>query len=314
MFRSVLRWPLAGFVCLCLALPALPAAAQERVVPAAMAPEASAGAPAPVQATRIAVPASEPWLMGLTGLHTDDGQRVTAVTNFGFALEGRIERDGSGRMTGFRVIQARALAFPDGRALTNGFRAAEGLAVGRDGRLFVSFEYHTRVWTYRRPDAAPEDMGRHRDFDRLPNGRGLAALALAANGSLYAIPERPARMTHGFPSYRWQNGEWVGSFRMPSDGRFLPVGADFGPDGWLYVLEAEGSGASARSQIRRFPVQGDRMGRGEVVLRTAPGQFGNLSSLSIWRDRGGRFRATMVSDNGGLAARPTELVEVVLPR
>lgn len=281
-------------------------------MPAAMAPEAAA--PAPLSVTRIEVPASEPWLMGLTGIHTVDGQRVTAVTNFGFLVEGRIERDRAGRMTGFTPLGARALAFPDGRALTNGFRAAEGLAVGRDGRLFVSFEYHTRVWTYRRADSAPEDMGLHRDFERLPNGRGLAALALAPNGSLYAIPERPARMTHGFPSYRWQDGEWVGSFRMPSDGRFLPVGADFGPDGWLYVLEHEGVAQGGRSQIRRFPVQGDGMGRGEVVMRTAPGQFGYLSSLSVWRDRGGRLRATMVADNGGLAARPTELVEVMLAR
>lgn len=309
MLRSIFRGPLACVLCLGLTLPA---AAQERVVPAAVASETPA--PAPVAATRIAVPVSEPWMMGLTGIHTQDGQRVTAVTNFGFVIEGRIERDGAGRMTGFRPLHARQLAFPDGRALTNGFRAAEGLAVGRDGRLFVSFEYHTRVWTYARADAAPQDLGQHIDFARLPNGRGLAALALAVNGSLYAIPERPARMTHGFPSYRWQDGEWVGSFRMPSDGRFLPVGADFGPDGLLYVLEHEGAGGSVRSQIRRFPVQGDRMGRGEVVMRSAPGQFGNLSSLSVWRDRGGRLRATMVSDNGGLAERPTELVEVVLPR
>lgn len=271
--------------------------------------------PAPVPAVRVAVPPAEPWLQGFTGLHTADGQRFVAVTNFGYVVDGRFERDGAGHLTGLRPEHARALTFPDGRPLGNGFRAAEGLAVAPDGRMFVSFEYHTRVWTYRSAAATPEDLGAHRDFERLPNGRGLASLALSPTGALYAIPERPARMTHGYPSYRWQGGEWIGSFRMPSDGRFLPVGADFGPDGLLYVLEHDsGAGQGGQSQIRRFAVQGDRMGPGTVVMRSEPGQFAYLTSLSVWRDRGGRLRATMISDNGGMAERASELVEVVLPR
>lgn len=264
---------------------------------------------------RVSIRPAEPWLHGLSSIHTDDGQRFVALSNFGYVIHGRFERDGAGRLTGFRPEQAIPLTFPDGRPLTNGFRAAEGLAVARDGRIFVSFEYHTRVWTYRSPGAPPEDLGVHGDFARLPNGRGLEALALAPNGDLYAIPERPARLTHGFPSYRWHRGEWVGSFRMPSDERFLPVSADFGPDGLLYVLEYDsGGGGGAVAQIRRFAVQGDRMGPGTVVLRSAPGQFGRVSGLSVWRDRGGRLRAMMVTNNGGLPDRAGELVEVLLAR
>lgn len=271
-------------------------------------------APAQLQAVRIRVPVEDPRLAGLTGLHTADGRRAVAITNFGWLIEGGFERDGAGRLTGFRLLRADPLTFPGGRALTNGFRAAEGLAVARDGRLFVSFEYHTRVWTYRGPGADPQDLGAHDDFQRLPNGRGLASLALGPDGAIYAIPERPARMTHGFPSYRWQDGVWHGSFRMPSSDRFLPVGADFGPDGWLYVLEHEGSASGGRSQIRRFAVQGDRMGRGQVLMRSAPGEFGYLSSLSVWRDGSGRLRATLLADSGAAPGQPAEFVEVVLPR
>ncbi len=303
--------PLAGLILLCAA--AATAVAQETIQTAGLTGPAAA-APAPSQAVRIAVASAESWMAGLTGLHTTDGINVLAITSYGFVIRGRFERDGAGRLTGFRPIQARQLAFPDGRALSNGYRAAEGLAVDRSGRLYVSFEYQTRVWTYAAPDALPQDLGAHGDFARLPNGRGLASLALAQDGSLYAIPERPARMTHGFPAYRWQGGQWVGSFRMPSDGSFLPVGADFGPDGRLYVLEHAGAPQGGVSQIRRFPVQRDAMGRGEVVIRSAPGQFGYLASLSVWRDRGGRLRATMVADNGGVAGRPTEFVEVMLRR
>ena len=313
--------PFARAVALCSAL-GLPGAgwAQDETAAlsgarAAAAQEgAQTPAPEPMGPVQIAIAPTQPWLVGFSGFHTDDGHRFVAVTNFGFVVEGVLQRDRSGRLTGFQPTGARPLSFPDGRALTNGYRAAEGLAVARDGRLFVSFEYHTRVWTYRSAAARPEDLGVHRDFERLPNGRGLASLAMAPSGALYAIPERPARMTHGFPSYRWQNGEWVGSFRMPSDGGFLPVDADFGPDGLLYVLEHQGAPQGGQSQIRRFAVQGDRMARGTVVMRSHPGQFGNLSGLSVWRDRAGRLRATMVADNGGTTGRAGAIVEAVLPR
>jgi hypothetical protein len=276
---------------------------------------ASLPGPAPVEAVRLPIPIVVPWLNGMTSIHTTDGNRFVALTNFGMVIEGRLERDRNGTLAGFRPEVAHPLTFPDGRPLTNGYRAAEGLAVARDGRLFVSFEYHNRVWTYPSASGTPQDLGAHVDFGRLRNGRGLAALALSERGVLYAIPERPARMTHGFPSYRWQNGVWVGSFRMPSDGAFLPVSADFGPDGMLYVLEYDiGAGTGPQSQIRRFPVQGDAMGRGTVVLRSQPGQFAYLTGLSVWRDRAGRLRATMVADNGGIADRPGQIVEAVLPR
>lgn len=292
-------------LCILLAMLTGGAQAQTRLVAAVAEPSAQVSG-------QITFHAAEPWLNGLSSIDTSDGQRFVALSNQGFVVTGRFERDGTGRLTGFRADQAHALTFPDGRALYNGFRAAEGLAVGRDGRIFVSFEYHTRVWTYRTPGAAPEDLGVHRDFERLPNGRGLEALALSPSGDLYAIPERPARLTHGFPSYRWRGGEWVGSFRMPSDGRFLPVSADFGPDGLLYVLEYDSMGPLA--QIRRFAVQGDRMGPGTVVMRSAPGQFGRVSGLSVWRDRGGRMRGTIVTGNGGLPDRASSVIEVLLAR
>lgn len=304
---------LAG-CCLVIGALALPGAVGAQTRVAAAVPQA-AEEPAAQILGRISIQPAEPWLHGLSSIHTPDGRRFTALSNMGFVIRGRLGRDGAGRLTGFHPETIQTLNFGDGRPLTNGFRAAEGLAVAPDGRIFVSFEYHTRVWTWRSPDATPEDLGVHRDFARLPNGRGLESLAIARNGDLYAIPERPARMTHGFPSYRWHDGEWLGSFRMPSDGRFLPVSADFGPDGHLYVLEHDpGTGAGAISQIRRFAVQGDRMGPGSVVMRSAPRQFGRLSGLSLWRDAGGRIRAVMVADNGGMAERAGELVEMVLGR
>lgn len=310
---AVSRVVAAGVFALAAAAPTGPLAQGEGHQPHLAS--ASIAAPAPVHAVARTIPAADAWLNGLTSIHTTDGVRFLALTNFGFLIEGRLDRDRNGDLASFRPETARPLTFPDGRTLTNGYRAAEGMAVTADGRVFVSFEYHNRVWIYRRDGTQPQDLGAHVDFGRLRNGRGLASLALSPQGALYAIPERPARMTHGFPSYRWQNGAWTGSFRMPNDGQFLPVSADFGPDGMLYVLEYDsGAGTGPQTQIRRFAVQGDAMGRGSVVLRSRPGQFAYLTGLSVWRDRSGRLRATMVSDNGGMPDRPAQIVEAVLPR
>ncbi len=123
-------------------------------------------------------------------------------------------------------------------------------------------------------------MGEHIDFERMRAGRGMEALALAADGSLYAIPERPARATYGFPSYRLRNGEWEGSFRLPMDGIFLPVGADFGPDGLIYVLEREHGTSGFRSQVRRFAIRGRAISEPQLVMRSDYGQFGDLEGLS----------------------------------
>jgi hypothetical protein len=166
---------------------------------------------------------------------------------------------------------------------------------------------------YPRLGAPAQSLGEHRDFDRMRAGRGMEALAMARDGSLYSIPERPARATYGFPSYRLRGGEWTGSFRLPQEYSFLPVGADFGPDGQLYVLEREQGAGGLRSQVRRFAIQGRAISEPQVVMRSENGQFGNLEGLSVFRDWSGRIRLLMVSDDD-LGRGPSEIVDVVLNR
>lgn len=264
--------------------------------------------------SRFALPPLPSGIADYSAIASRDGRNIMLVSDHGFVVTARLHRSRRQEITGMEVRQVVPLLRPDGRVVSGSFRDAEGIAIDRRGRMFVSFEGHHRVWSYPRLGAPAEELGAHRDFSRLRSGRGLESLAVDRNGDLYAIPERPARATYGFPSYRLRDGEWTGSFRLPQEGQFVPVSADFGPDGRIYVLERHHGASGYSTQVRRFSVRGRAINIPEVVMRTSPGQFGNLEGLSVFRDYAGRIRLLMVSDNDMNASRPSELVDVALNR
>jgi hypothetical protein len=51
----------------------------------------------------------------------------------------------------------------------------------------------------------------------------------------------------------------------------------------------------------------------EVLIETAPGAFGNLEGLSVWRDAGGSLRLTLVADDNFLFLLGTDVVEFTVP-
>lgn len=269
----------------------------------------------PVQVVaRARIPAMSGGVNDFSGIATRDGRDVYLLSDHGFVARVQVNRGYGQSISEVRVRQVVLLLDDQGAPLSGPWRDAEGLTIARNGRVYVSFEGYDRVLTYPHLGAPAQEMGEHGDFSRLSAGSGLEAVAVARDGSVYAIPERAARATYGFPSYRWRNGEgWTGSFRLPEDGAFLPVGADFGPDGRLYVLERARAGGGYRSQVRRFGINGRAISAPEVVMRSEPGQFGNLEGLAVFRDWSGRIRLLMVEDDE-LGRGTSELVDLVLNR
>ena len=263
---------------------------------------------------RFELPRVQGGANNFSGISTRNGVDLMLLSDHGFVVTGRLQRGYGQQITGFQLQQRVPLLNEESRPLTGSLRDAEGLAIDRRGRLYVSFEQHNRVLSYARLGAPAESLGEHRDFGRMRAGAGMESLAVARDGTIYAIPERPARATYGFPSYRLQNGEWTGSFRLPQDGRFLPVGADFGPDGLLYVLEREHGARGDRSQVRRFGIRGRAISEPRVIMRSEFGQFDNLEGLSVFRDWSGRMRLLMVSDEDTSTQRRSEIVDVVVNR
>ncbi|WP_242494018.1 esterase-like activity of phytase family protein [Salipiger sp. IMCC34102] len=243
---------------------------------------------------------------GLSGFElSDDGTRFWAQSDRGGALfDGRVTRD-QGMITEMTIEGRRALLNGKGNPLRGRGADAEGLALGADGTLYVSFEGRARVSAYPDIDGPARDVPRAPAFAEMQENASLEALAIDRDGILYTLPERSGRATLPFPVYSFDGQDWDVAFTVPRRDSFLPVGADIGPDGLFYLLERDFTGLGFRSRVRRFDMTGDK----EVTLfQTGTGTHDNLEGLAVWRDDQG-IRLTMVSDDNFKFFQTTEIVE-----
>lgn len=247
---------------------------------------------------------------GLSGLELSaDGTSFTAISDKGWIVTGRLKRQ-DGSLTGLADISVRRIVVRKTPTPKRMAADAEGLAVGADGKLFVSFEHGARIWTWsaagdRERDVPPPSQSVH-----FPSNGGLEALALGPDGALYTLPERMVEYG-ALPVYRYTGrGAWSRAARLPRSEAFRPVGADFGPDGHFYLLErAFVPPIGFRTRIRRFTPAPDGFKDETVLLDTPAGRHGNLEGISAWRDASGAIRLTMVSDNNGLALQRNQIIE-----
>lgn len=266
---------------------------------------------------------------GFSSIHVfDDGIRFIALTDRGTYAQGRFRRTAEGRIAAIEAGPLARLKSHNAEALAPGRNDSEGIAVAPDGTVYVSFEGVARVLRYRSIDGFAENLPTPEAFRAFPRNAALEALAIDARGALYAIPEeltgsKRIRLLTGqpgnpdgpnFPIWRFANGAWTQPYDLPRDGGFLPVGADFGPDGRLYVLERAFRGiAGFASRVRSFRMGPEGPRDARTILQSPTGQHGNLEGLSVWRDDRGDIRLTMVSDDNFLSLLRTEIVEYRLP-
>jgi len=253
-------------------------------------------------------------LGSLSGITVNaDGSRVVAVSDKGSFVSGRLRRDGTGAITGVERLASGPLLDPRGNAVTRFDVDAEGMALGPDGRLYVSFEANHRVWAYSAMDQAADPLPQPAEFRALQNNSGLEALFTGPDGLIHAIPERSGKLDRPFPVYRFAQGDWSRAFGIPRRPPHLITGADVGPDGRLYVLERHWNGLLGFStRIRRFAMAAGGIHGEEVLLESRIGQYDNLEGLSSWRDAQGRVRLLLVSDDNASFFQRTELVEFIV--
>ncbi|MDW4498266.1 esterase-like activity of phytase family protein [Sulfitobacter sp. D35] len=256
----------------------------------------------------------EDWFGGISGIEMSlAGDRLLAVTDRGRIIDADVSRDDAGAIDGISLRSVNLLRDPDGADVVKNRIDAEGLAVGPDGRIYVSFERVDRVWSYGTVDGPAEWESYTRAWRAMANNGGLEALALSPDGSLYAIEEETGRGARETLIHRRRPGaRWDQPVTLPLDDRFLPVGGDFGPDGRLYVLERHVYPFGFRSRVRAFTVTERRLTRERTVLQTRLGTHGNLEGLSVWRDGAGRIRLTMVADDNFLPIQRNQIVEYAL--
>lgn len=251
---------------------------------------------------------------GLSGIELGpDGGEMLLLLDSGLLIHGLLHRDEAGHLTGLRQWHLVAMEEPADIDLGSRGLDVEGLAV-TDAGTFVSLERIHAVWRISPTGDIEERLPQHPDFLRLGSNSSLEALAADADGALYVLPERSGRRSRPFPVWKYSDGSWSKAFEVPRNGRFLAVGADFGPDGRFYLLERRfllPLGFATR--VRRLDVEDGRVVSDEVLLETPLGMYDNLEGLAVWRDGDGAIRLTMVSDDNGSRFQETQIVEYRLP-
>ncbi|WP_170561890.1 esterase-like activity of phytase family protein [Ruegeria atlantica] len=253
------------------------------------------------------------WFGGFSAIHlSDDGRHLIGMTDRATLVAAQVRRRGD-EIVGIDITGDWPLISSTGRALIGGAGDSEGIAIAPDGGFFVSFESTSRVAYYPAPGTKAQILPRPNAFDGFAVNGSLEALAIDQRGHLFTMPEENRTAAGDIPVYRWDGRAWSTPFVLPQRGKFLPVAADFGPDGKFYVLERDVGWIGFRSRLRRWQLDGDTLHAEEVLFQTGAGAHDNLEGLSVWRDESGRLRATMVSDDNFLALQRTELVEYTLP-
>lgn len=252
---------------------------------------------------------------GASGIEMDTpGLRATILGDRGTVHEIELRRDAAGDLVG--VGRTASRPFLDRSGAPMGPVDSDGLARRADGRWYVAFEgRRPRVLTW--PPGARAAWGPAAGLTALEpapglrRNEGLEALAATPAGIL-AISEGDG--PGGHPVRLWTGTRWQFLPPLPtSRGGFRPTGADWGPDGHLYLLERRRGGIAFAARVRRFALGPNGLAGGAVVLAIPPARQGNLEGLAAWRDGAGILRLTMVSDDNFLPIQRAEVIEYALP-
>jgi hypothetical protein len=246
----------------------------------------------------------ERFLGGFSAIEvSDDGGAFLLASDRGYLIRGAFGRTG-GAIQGLRAWKVLPLRMPPDVETTSGSLDVESLAT-IDDETFVSLEELNEVWRIA-PETGETLERLHPAWaEDLPSNQSLEALAVAADGTLYSLPEKA--IGGAYPVYRSKGGAWERAFVLPRRGGYQPVGADVGPDGWLYVLERDWTiPVVFRSRVRRVRLDGTGE---ETLLETPTGKHDNLEGIAVWREAPGTLRLTLVSDDNYKWWQRTEFVE-----
>lgn len=256
----------------------------------------------------------DPNFGGFSGIEViEGGTRFYALTDRAHLFWGEILRDDTGAIAGLSSEGHSNLRGIRGVPLPAGQRGdSEGLAIAEDGSIWVSFEGDHRVARYPSPDAPPAEVRRPPVPPYMGRNAGYEALALDAEGRPVIVPERSASRDAPFPVHVLDEGAWRSLGTIPRSGRWLPVGADFGPDGRFYLLERDFLGPLGfASRVRSMTLHEDGARDEIILMQSRPLQYDNLEGISVWAD-GDQIRMTMIADDNFLFLQRTEVVEYIL--
>ena len=244
---------------------------------------------------------------GLSGLEVLEDGRFIAISDFGTWVEGQLQLDAQGDLTGVSGLRQAQMRDENGDVFPNKEAAdAEGLTQLPDGRFAVSFEQTQTIRVYDLNRDGPFGAARRgpvlEGVDSLPHNSGLEALAATADGVLLVGAEGGT----GDDAPLWL-ARLDAPAPTPVTARYvLPrayslTSLDRTPDGDFVALErfyAPIVGPRARiTRLTRQMIDSGRVNAEVLAQLDPPFPLDNFEGISATRAPGGGLRIYVISDD-----------------
>jgi hypothetical protein len=243
---------------------------------------------------------------GLSGLLvSEDGGRMTAVSDQGHWIGARLLYDDAGRLSGVAGAEIAALHGPGGAHLrSKRDQDAEALARLPNGAVVVGFERNHRLWRYPPGDTPlaghPAPLPGPPGLKALRSNSGIEALATLSDGALFALAEGREEEAES-PAFLGRGGAW-GALWYRRHGGFRPSGAARLPGGDILVIERsfniiDGVAVRLRRIAAAAIAPGARLDPEALAVLRPPLTVDNLEGVAARRGSTGETLLYLVSDD-----------------
>jgi len=266
---------------------------------------------------------TDPRFGGLSGLSvSEDGVRLTAVSDRGYWISAQMRHESDGRLTGFEGWDIEPLLAPDGTRVNGALADAEGLARDRDGSMIVSFEQVHRLWRYAPAPttfySVPAPVAVPAGLARAPANGGVEAIAALPDGRLIILTEELRRSDGTLAGWILKGDRSEAVSYVPSEG-FVPADGAALKNGDLLVLERRLS-ALATWEARIKHVAGDSLREGariqgvKIARIQPPFAVDNFEGIAIYEHPQAGTFLYLVSDDNYIPFQHTLLLQFKLRR
>ena len=230
----------------------------------------------------------------LSDLKLVDPDEFVSVTDAGDLVRGRVRLDAEGRLEGVDSLRWRRLTLMDGTVITDKADGdAEGLFLGPDGGVVVSFERRHRLWSYgpleRLADRPTPMTSPEVEFPLNDGMEGVSAApggwrVAGESGGLWDCAARGCRVVTPPPAEPIPD----------SDYRITGMDRDPGGDGFWVVERRFRPPVDVRGRIRRMAADGTL---GPVLVELSlPSTVDNFEGIAAAR-HGDGVRLYILSDD-----------------
>jgi hypothetical protein len=257
---------------------------------------------------------------GFSGmLLSDDGRRLTAVSDIGRWLTLELRRDASGAVAGIGAADLRPLLNEEGAPFVDKeWSDAEALTRAKNNALVVAFERQHRLWRYESADGDPRaaaalPVAAPDGVSELPENGGLEAALWLPDDRLLLLSEDGKDENGDRRAWIGRGNDWI-AFGLVPTGIFQPTDVVQLPDGRILLLErsyTEATGPAARLSVFGLGSiePGARVRTDELAVLAPPLTVDNFEALAVEPAPDGAVFVHLLSDDNQNEAQRTLLLQ-----